>query len=78
MNYTIKTANIIGYSISLDKDGNKYLVAVWNKTTKRIDKMNKFDSYDEAEANFEATCNAYGAERFIKEIDHDMSNFNFD
>ena len=73
MNYCIKYADGSAVIICLDNSGNKYSVCVWNKGEHRSEQGQYFDVYAEAESYFEWLCKAYGVEKFIKEVKHDLS-----
>ena len=78
MNYTIKTAKGSKYIVDLDKSGNRYVVTVWNKAKHLCDQIVYFDTYELALGKFTITCKHLKLDKFIKDVEHDPSDFNFD
>ena len=78
MNYTILTANGIPVIVDLSQNGNKYDVDVWNKQKHMVTQHESFERYDDAERYFNIVCETNGIAQFIKEVEHDESDFDFD
>ena len=80
MIYTILHASSVrncDHIVGLDKKGNKYVVFVWNKATKRTERQHEADYYENAEAVFYAWCKAFDMTD-IKKVEHDPADFDFD
>ena len=79
MNYCIKVANGERYCIDLSASGNRYTVGGWDKREHKVaEPIVEGENYDTAEKIFEATCKRYNVDKFIKDVEHDQSDFNFD
>lgn len=79
MNYCIKVAKGERYCVDLSASGNKYTVGVWDKREhKPAEQIAILERYEEAEIEFKAVCLRYGVAKFIKDVEHDPSDFNFD
>lgn len=79
MFYTIKHATSYrnpSMCVDLNKDGNKYIVAAWDRSTFRTVQRVECERCEEAEAAFDAMCKQYDMTNTIEpEQDWDPCDF---
>lgn len=79
MFYTIKHATSYrnpSMCVDLNKDGNRYIVAAWDRATFTTVQRKECERYEEAEAAFAAMCKQYDMTNTIEpEQDWDASDF---
>ena len=69
MSYTIKYGDTYRLNIALDKNDNKYTVAIWDKLAHKVTCWYDCKSYEEAEIVFKRWCSVNGIKN-IKDTDH--------